>query len=88
MDLDKTILNIPQLKQLVKNTIADCRDMLNGEIRTVGLREKIENRLETLEPILTKLVGHQDIKKYYTDCSGCGADLEPDALTCYCDDCI
>lgn len=43
----KAIINIPQIKSIVENTIADFDNMLAGDIRIIGLREKIEKRKET-----------------------------------------
>jgi len=88
MNLDKTILNIPQLKQVVKNQIEDYNDFLKGEVRVIGLRDKVNNRLETLNKIQTLLVEHEDIKTYETTCAGCGTDLKKDSLTEYCCNCM
>lgn len=88
MNLDELKLNIPQLKQVVKNQIQYYNDFLSGEIRVVGLRDKVNNRLETLNKIQTLLIEHEDIKTYETTCAGCGADLNKDSLTEYCRNCM
>tara|TARA_R110000803_G_scaffold199854_1_gene264008 strand:- start:146 stop:412 length:267 start_codon:yes stop_codon:yes gene_type:complete len=88
MNLEKTLLNIPQLKQVVDNKILDCQTTLAKEIRIIGLRAKIENRLETLNKIQTLLVEHEDVKTYETTCAGCGTDLNKDSLTEYCCNCM
>lgn len=62
MNIEKTLLNIPELKQVVGNKIAEYNTMLENEIRLIGLRGKIENRLETLSKIQTLLVEHEDVK--------------------------
>ena len=54
------ILNIPQFKQIVNNTKADYIKMLEGEIRVVGLREKIGSRLRTIIKIEKILNEHKD----------------------------
>ncbi len=41
IDIDKLTLNLTQLNCVVRNNIADHREVLAGEIRTVGLREKM-----------------------------------------------
>jgi hypothetical protein len=61
MDIDKLILNIPQFKQVVKNTKEDYTAMLMCEIRTVGLRDKIERRFDTIEKIEKILDEHTDM---------------------------
>lgn len=88
MNLEKTILNITQLKQVVKNQIEYYNDLLNGEIRVIGLRDKVNNRLETLNKVQTLLVEHEDIKTYETTCAGCGTELPKEWLTEYCCNCM
>lgn len=88
MDLTKRVLNITQLKTVVKNSILDLDDFLSGEIRTVGLRDKSINRLETLNKIQTILAEHEDVKQYETTCAGCGCELRKDHITQYCINCL
>lgn len=64
MNLTKRVLNINQLKKVVEDSILDLDDFLSTEIRTVGLRDKSINRLETLNKIQTILAEHEDVKRY------------------------
>lgn len=88
MDIYKTKLNITQLKQVVANSIEDNKDFLTTEIRTLGLRDKVNNRLETLNKIQTLLIEHEDVKTYETTCAGCGTYLNKESLTEYCCNCM
>lgn len=88
MNVDEMTLSMPELKQVVGNKIAEYNTMLGDEIRIIGLRRKIENRLETLSEIQALLVEHEDIKTYETTCAGCGADLQEEGLTEYCCNCM
>lgn len=56
------IANIPQLKELVNNSIIDIDDALNGEIRIIGLRDKLLRRKETLKEVRNILDNHSDVK--------------------------
>lgn len=60
MEIDKLILNIPQFKQVVKNTKRDYEKMLESDIRVIGLRQKIEYRLQTISKIENILNEHKD----------------------------
>ena len=51
-------MNIPQFKQVVKNTKDEYKKMIDGEIRVMGLREKIESRLQTMTKIVEILNDH------------------------------
>jgi hypothetical protein len=54
-------LNINQLKEAVQLKIADNEKFLNGNIRVIGLREKVIRRQKTLNKVLTLLSNHSDI---------------------------
>lgn len=49
-----------QLTKMVTNKISDYEDMLKGEIRIVGLREKIVKRKATLTKALKVLKDHKE----------------------------
>ena len=53
-------LNLVQLKDSIENKLADYKEMLDGEIRIIGLREKVEKRVETLTALLIILNEHQE----------------------------
>lgn len=53
-------LNLTQLKISIRNKITDYNEMLEGEIRTIGLREKIEKRLITLNKMLETADNHKE----------------------------
>jgi hypothetical protein len=61
MEINNLTLNIPQLKQVVNNSINDLESMSKTEIRTIGLKDKIQNRLETLNKIKLALEEHKDV---------------------------
>lgn len=81
-------MNIPQLLEVVNASKSKYEAMIQGEIRVVGLRQKILNRIETLNKVQTLLIEHQDVKKYETTCGECGEELEKDSMYGYCDNCI
>ena len=52
------ILNIPQLRDVVDITIKDYNKFLKGNIRVIGLKEKIIRRKKTMQKILDILEEH------------------------------
>ena len=58
--IDTPICNIPQLKVAVNEMIEGKKEMLKGEIRTVGLKEKIVKRIITLTEVQLILNSHKD----------------------------
>ena len=63
MNIEKLAFNIPQLKQVVDNSIAYYNEMLYMGIRTIGLGDKIKSKLKTLSQIQTILAEHKDKKE-------------------------
>lgn len=80
MKLETVILNIRQLKSATERSIADNEDFLSGEIRTVGLRDKVVRRQETLNKVLTLLSNHSDI--HIVVCSPHGTKLRKGTKVC------
>lgn len=60
MNVDNVKLNIPQLRTVLNNQINDYIDVLETEIRIVGLRDKIHKRIKTLSEVLVILNEHND----------------------------
>jgi len=60
MKLDTTIINIPQLEVMVDNKIEHLEGFLETEIRTIGLKEKTEKRLDTFKDIRRILKQHKE----------------------------
>ncbi len=60
MRLEKFILNLPQIEIVLKAAIRGCKELLDSEIRIVGLREKIEKRLKTLQKMKDVLNNHKE----------------------------
>jgi len=52
--------NIPQLTDTIEQSIAYWEEMLQGEIRTIGLRNKITKRKTTYKKILKLLSNHKE----------------------------
>lgn len=52
--------NLTRLRQKVHAKLVDYKEMLRGEIRTIGLREKIEKRIRTLQKIAVILENHKE----------------------------
>ncbi len=58
--MEHKILNIPQLLQAIRDTKAHYVHLLTGEIRLVGLRDRIEARLDTLNKIEKLFLEHKE----------------------------
>ena len=52
--------NIPQLTDTIEQSLAYWEEMLQGEIRTIGLRNKITKRKTTYKKILKLLSNHKE----------------------------
>lgn len=76
--MERQALNINQLKSSVRNIMDDISTKLLGNIRAVGLREKLERRQDTLAKVLDVLVNHSDLPNIISEseangvCPDCG----------------
>lgn len=50
--------NIPQIKRAAEDYRSELKTMLKDRLRTVGLREKLEKRVDTLDNIIEILEAH------------------------------
>lgn len=62
MDIDKLILNIPQLKRVIINSIEYNKIFLKDGMRIIGLKQRVEYRQETLNSIIEILKNHKECK--------------------------
>lgn len=63
-ELDKFEANITQIRLLVEKRIISLEEFLSGDIRTIGLREKCENRHKTLLKVQEILTNHDDLNAH------------------------